>query len=188
MTLPDLRLVLPRRELLPSYADALRRRWSDDLDGRTIVRQLREIRAAPDAFLASLNRQGGWVLLDRGRRAPRLPYRLFWISDGTFSGTINLRYQPGTEALPPYISGHVGYGVVPWKRRRGYAKRALALLLPYCSEEGLRRVLITCDEDNIASRRVIEANGGVFDGTEPHPFTAGKLKLRYWVATGEPTG
>jgi predicted acetyltransferase len=188
VTLPDLCLVSPRHELLSSYAHALRRRWSTDLDGGTIVRQLREIRAAPDAFLASLNRQGGWVLLDRGRRAPRLPYRLFWISDGDFSGTINLRYQPGTEALPPYISGHIGYGVVPWKRRRGYATRALAMILPLCRKQGLKRVLVTCDEDNIASRRVIEANGGEFDGTEPHPLTAGKLKLRYWVATGEPQG
>ena len=72
---------------------------------------------------------------------------------------------------------------MPWKRRRGYAKRALALLLPHCRAEGLARVLVTCDDDNVASRRVIEANGGIFDGTEPHPFVAGKLKLRFWIET-----
>ena len=180
---PDISLVTPRRELLDSYAYALRRRWSPDLDGGMVVRQLREIRTAPDAFLTSLNRQGGWVLLGRGRRAPRLPYRQFWISDGSFCGTINLRHQPGTEELPRHISGHVGYGVVPWKQCQGYATQALALLLPFCREQGLRRVLITCDDDNLASRRVIEANGGVYDGSEPHPLTRGKLKLRFWVDT-----
>lgn len=183
MPVPDLRLVPPRRELLPSYAYALRRRWSPDLDPGSVVRQLRELRTAPEVFLAGLNRQGGWLTLQDGRRAPRLPGRLYWISDGAFSGSINLRHQPGVEALPPHVSGHVGYGVVPWKRRRGYATRALALLLPHCRAEGLRRVLVTCDDDNVASRRVIEANGGVFDGTEPHPFVAGRIKLRFWVAT-----
>ena len=73
--------------------------------------------------------------------------------------------------------------MVPWKQCQGYATQALALLLPFCREQGLRRVLITCDDDNLASRRVIEANGGVYDGSEPHPLTRGKLKLRFWVDT-----
>jgi predicted acetyltransferase len=183
VTDPDLRLVPPGPELLPSYAYALRRRWSPDLDAASVTRQLRMIRATPTAFLAGLVRLEGSILLGDGRRVPRLPFRLFWISDGSFCGTINLRFQPGTEALPGHVSGHVGYAVVPWKRRRGYATRALALLLPHGRAEGLARVLVTCDDDNLASRRVIEANGGVFDGTEPHPFLAGRVKLRFWVPT-----
>lgn len=50
--------------------------------------------------------------------------------------------------------------MVPWKRRRGYATRALDLLLPYARAEGLSHVDPTIDADNVASRRVIEANGG----------------------------
>ena len=63
------------------------------------------------------------------------------------------------------MSGHVGYGIVPWKRRRGYATQALRLLLPVAAQvTGLRRVSLTCDTDNAASCAVIEANGGVRDG------------------------
>ena len=50
--------------------------------------------------------------------------------------------------------------MVPWKRQRGYATRALQLLLPQARGEGLAYVELTSDADNIASQRVIEANGG----------------------------
>jgi len=57
---------------------------------------------------------------------------------------------------------HIGYAVVPWKAGRGYAKLALKLMLERAREEGLPYVEITTDPDNLASQRVIEANGGVF--------------------------
>ena len=52
--------------------------------------------------------------------------------------------------------------VVPWKRRRGYATLALGKMLKEANAEGLRYVEITTTPDNVASQRVIEANGGVF--------------------------
>ena len=66
--------------------------------------------------------------------------------DGEFCGSIGFRWQPGTSALPPYCLGHIGYSVVPWKQRRGYATKALALLLPDARKEGLdlRRVDDRC--------------------------------------------
>jgi predicted acetyltransferase len=80
--------------------------------------------------------------------------------DGEFCGSIGFRWQPGTTELPAYCLGHIGYAVVPWKRGRGYASRALKLLLLEVKEEGLPHVEITTDADNLASQRVIEANGG----------------------------
>jgi predicted acetyltransferase len=64
-------------------------------------------------------------------------------------------------ALPPYCLGHIGYAVVPWKQRLGYAKAALRLLVPEVKAVGLPYVEITTDPDNVASRRVIEANAGI---------------------------
>jgi predicted acetyltransferase len=65
-----------------------------------------------------------------------LPFRLFWIHDGDFCGSINLRFVRGSEELPPCVSGHVGSAVVPWKRRRGYATRVRAKRLPIVRAAG----------------------------------------------------
>jgi predicted acetyltransferase len=77
--------------------------------------------------------------------------------------------------------------VVPWKRRRGYATRALALLLPRLSGEGLPWVELTTDPDNTASQRVIEANGGVLVErfTKPAAY-GGAPGLRYRIAVAAP--
>ncbi len=84
--------------------------------------------------------------------------------DGEFCGSIGLRWQPGTSALPSHVLGHIGYSVVPWKQGRGYVSRALGLILLDAAAEGLDQVEITTDIDNFASQRVIEANGGELIG------------------------
>ncbi len=87
------------------------------------------------------------------------------------------------ESSSPHVSGHLGYAVVPWKRGRGYATRAPALLLPVARELGLPRVLVTCDAGNAASCRVIEANGGVSAGSAPYPDLPDERKLLFWIDT-----
>ena len=102
--------------------------------------------------------------------------------DGEFCGSIGFRWQPGTEALPPHCLGHIGYGVVPWKRRRGYATRALGEMLREARAEGLRYVEITTQPDNVASQRVITANGGVLIEEFITPPALGSYReLRYRV-------
>ena len=68
---------------------------------------------------------------------------------------------------------------MPWKQRRGYATVALRLLLPMAREVGLRRVQVTCDEDNEPSRRVIVANGGALE--RRYADNDGKAKLSFWI-------
>ena len=173
-----LRLVEPSLERLPGYAAALAAGWSPDTTQEVSAEQLAAIRRDPAAFLAELTRQDGMFRQASGRDVPRLPSRIFWLDDGEFCGVINLRYVAGSDLLPDYVSGHIGYAVVPWKRRRGYAARALAMMLPVAREVGLCRVEVTCDEDNQPSRRVIEKNGGVFLGTRPVPGGPAKLVYR----------
>ncbi|TIP32876.1 MAG: GNAT family N-acetyltransferase, partial [Mesorhizobium sp.] len=75
-----------------------------------------------------------------------------------------LRWQRGTSALPPHVLGHIGYAVVPWKEGRGYATEALRLMLGEARAVGLDHVEITTDLDNLASQKVILANGGILIG------------------------
>jgi predicted acetyltransferase len=63
--------------------------------------------------------------------------------------------------LPAYVLGHIGYAVVPWKRGRGHATRALALMLEEARLERLAWVELTTDPDNLPSQKVITGNGGV---------------------------
>src|SRR5207237_5541847 len=174
-----LRLVPPSLRQLAEYERALAAGWSPDTERNVSAEQLAAARRDPDAFLAELTRQDGTVVTASGRAVPRLPSRIFWLDDGEFCGVINLRFVPGSDTLPDYVSGHIGYAVVPWKRGRGYATRALALMLPVAREVGLAILEITCDDDNEPSRRVIEKNGGVLTGTRPEP--GGKTKLGFRI-------
>ena len=185
-----MRLVWPAREYLASYVAALERGWSpDNVRGEAAAReQLEKIATDPDVFVASLvdrEAKGEPIVLKDGTTVPRLPGYQMWIWDGEFCGTIGARWQPGTEALPPTCLGHVGYSVVPWKQRRGHATAALREILPALAAEGLRYVEITTDPDNMPSRRVIEANGGVLIEAFTKPASLGGTPgLRYRIHVG----
>ena len=183
-----LELVRPSTEHLPGYIAALQRGWSaDNLRGAAAAAEkLEHIAADPATFLARMvdrEASGGPVTLPDGSQAARLPSVRYWLWDGEFCGSIGLRWPANKGVMPPHVLGHIGYAVVPWKRRRGCATRALALLLPEARAEGLAWVDITTDPDNIASQRVITANGGVlverFDRPAAYGGTPG---LRYRIA------
>ena len=110
----------------------------------------------------------------------RVPYSHFWLvtGQGRVIGTSRLRHY-----LVPHLEkegGHIGYDVRPSGRGRGYGTRLLALTLCEARRMGLSRVLVTCDEDNLASRRVIEKNGGELASRGISERT-GKPVLRYWI-------
>jgi predicted acetyltransferase len=181
-------LVWPSREYLAGYLAALERGWSpDNLRGQAAaLEELDRIADDADGFLASLvdkEATGKPITLPDGTTVPRLPGYSRWMWDGEFCGSIGLRWQPGTEALPPHCLGHIGYAVVPWKRRRGYATGALRLVLLEAKAVGLRYVEITTDPGNVASQRVIEANGGVLVEEFDAPISVGGgRELRYRVS------
>jgi predicted acetyltransferase len=100
---------------------------------------------------------------------------LWWVDGEEFLGRLHIRHR-----LTPFLiqeGGHIGYHVIPPARRRGHATAMLHAGLAVAATLGIDCALITCDEDNIGSRKAIETNGGLF-----HDRRAGKL--RYWVPTG----
>ena len=160
----SMELVWPAAQYLPGYIHALQQGWSpDNLRPQAAAEQLARIAEDPTRFLAEqVDREakGPAIILPDGSTVPRLPGYSQWMWDGEFCGSIGFRWQPGTTELPPHCLGHIGYSVVPWKRQRGYATGALRLLLPQARKEGLAYVELSSDADNLASRRVIEVNGG----------------------------
>jgi predicted acetyltransferase len=76
--------------------------------------------------------------------------------------------------------GHIGYNIRPSERRKGYGTKILELALDKAREIGLKRVLVTCDTDNVASGKIIRKNGGVFEG-ESISDRSGKPVSRYWI-------
>lgn len=118
---------------------------------------------------------------ERGVGLPQgwVPCTTFWIVESgvpdTVLGSLALRHNLNNDFLAEY-GGHIGYGVRPSARRRGIAAAALQASLPRARALGLQRVMLTCDDDNAASRRTIESGGGVFERM------AGQRR-RYWMST-----
>jgi len=162
-------LVTPTLQHLPGYQDALKRGWSPDnvSPERTALLHLAAIVENPAGFVASLTDpegKGAPITLPDGTTRPRLPGYFLWAWDGEFSGSFSFRWLNGTSKLPDYCLGHIGYSIVPWKQRRGYATAGLGLVLNQARQRGLDSVEITTQADNLTSQKVIRANGGTLIG------------------------
>jgi predicted acetyltransferase len=93
-------------------------------------------------------------------------------------GLLTLRFHLNEQFL--HSGGHIGYVVRPSKRRCGYGTALLRLGLDKARERGLQRVLLTCNETNIGSRKIIETNGGQFENAVVVEGQEDQ-KLRYWI-------
>ena len=113
---------------------------------------------------------------DAPRPAGWVPCTTLWyVEHAEYLGRLAIRHRL-TDLLRD-SGGHIGYDVRPTARRRGYATAMLGEALPMARALGLDQVLVTCDTDNVASRKVIEANSGRYEDTRGN-------KLRYWIPTG----
>lgn len=102
-----------------------------------------------------------------------------WLVDGdTYLGRVKIRHTLNDRLRE--FGGHIGYEVRPSAQRRGYGTQLLALGLERLRELGITRALITCDVDNLASRGVIEANGGELEGEFVLAFYDKPIR-RYWI-------
>lgn len=100
------------------------------------------------------------------------------VAEGHFVGRISIHHEL-SDALR-VVGGHIGYDTVPSFRGRGVATEMLRLALPLARALGLTEVLLTCDDTNAASIRVIERNGGsLFETKALGP--SGRLKRYYWL-------
>jgi predicted acetyltransferase len=166
-------LVRPTVDVHESWLEAVGEpgyepRWADDLQLADMVR--------PEGFAAYVRRQIDDEREDAPRSRGMVPSTHLWYIDGPlFLGRLSIRHH-----LTPWLrdyGGHIGYDVRPTARRRGHATAMLQQAMPWSAKLGIDPALVTCDFDNVASRKVIEAAGGQFED-ERHG------KLRYWVPAG----
>ena len=116
---------------------------------------------------------------DATKHAPRPSHHVpqstwWWVEGDTYLGRISCRHRL-TDWLREY-GGHVGYEVRPSARRQGHATAMLRRALPHVHALGIDPALVTCDDTNIASRKVIEAAGGELEDQRG-------VKLRFWIPT-----
>ena len=168
-------LVRPSVEYRDSYLAAIAEFEDVGLRNRGLPFRYENYKEDFERFVAQLNAMSD----EEGLLKGRVPQTDYWLIDqGEYIGRVSIRHS-----LTPDLNisgGQIGYDIRPSMRGRGYGKKILELALPKVRELGLDRVLLTCDETNAASRKIIEVNGGILENKVPNP-EGGPDKLRFWI-------
>jgi len=166
-------LVLPSVKYKESYLKALKEAETDPGDKISKLHKPKENQSFEDFVeyfydeMKGLNLPEGYV-----------PATMLWLIDkGEFIGRIQIRHKEPVLVC----SGHIGYYIRPSKRKMGYGKKILEMALPEAQKIGLKKVLLTCNDDNIGSIRIIESNGGVLENIVDGEKEGEKKKRRYWI-------
>jgi predicted acetyltransferase len=167
-----------QRSFLEAMAEFVGEGRGSGSDNSMVARELRTFGPSwetPEGF----RRYVESLEADSHESTPRASYLVpsttyWWVEGSDYLGRVSIRHRLTPRLLE--IGGHIGYDVRPTARRRGHATAMLRAVLPHANDLGIDPALITCDTDNVASRKVIEANGGVFEDERSG-------KLRYWVRT-----
>lgn len=168
----NLRLITPCEEYLNSYTES----YNEDV----------RFRSGEDEFFCSPETVIGIAYqYQNGIDIPpeRVPSTMLWlVNDEEFIGCTDIRHRLTDKLL--LSDGHIGYEVRYSKWNKGYGTKLLALSLQYAKENfHFEKVLVTCDEDNLASARVIEKNNGILENIIETVDNNGKKHMtkRYWI-------
>lgn len=101
--------------------------------------------------------------------------------DEKIVGMVQVRHELNDYLLK--FGGHIGDCVLPEEQGKGYATEQIGLALDFCKSLGIKRVLITCKKENLASARTIIKNGGVLENEIPNPAEGDVMMQRYWIDT-----
>jgi len=108
-----------------------------------------------------------------------VPATHYWLvaSNAGYLGEVSLRHHLNESLI--LLGGHLGYQIRPSQRRKGYGSLLCQLAIEQARQRGIGDILITCDDDNTGSWKIIEANGGVL--VDRVDNKRGALTRRYWV-------
>lgn len=168
----------PSIDLFDSWAAAVAEFEGGHVDGGGIEKGFVPDRAAFEAVIekAALYATPGAVLPEG-----HVPCDYFWITEGDqMVGFISFRRELNDHLRR--FGGHIGYSVIPSRRREGIVREALRLVLRLAKTEGYESVMLTCDDDNVGSIRTIEGAGGELEDVIDAPEAGQPLVRRYWIS------
>lgn len=166
-----MKLIRPSEKYLKSYDEAIKENRCFRPNSQALFRDPNSIIEKSMNDELGINLKPGWV-----------PSTTLWLVDkDVFIGEISIRHEL-TPSLLKY-GGHIGYEIRYSESGKGFGTNMLRMALDFCKAElGLRKVLITCDDDNIASAKVIEKNGGVLENKVQNQTDKGEvITRRYWI-------
>jgi predicted acetyltransferase len=156
----------------------------------SLLREIRENEEEPIPFVLKYDADDIHSLVKRCENDAKgidlpdgfVPHTTYWlVKDGRHViGVSNLRHK--LTAGLEQEGGHIGIGVRPSERGKGYGSLLLKETLSRARAMGIRRALITCNKSNFSSIRTILNNGGVLESEEPR--SDGTIIQRYWIDTG----
>jgi predicted acetyltransferase len=168
-----LKLVLPSKKYLKSYQNFCRDFIKNGTGDYPEKYAQRLISAKKPQFLKWLRDDSKGVNLEKGA----VQMTTYWgIVNDKVVGRVNLRHKLNRELREG--GGHIGSVVRPSEQRKGYATEMALQVLKKAKVLGFKKVLRTCNSDNIASRKLIEKTGGIF---ENEVICDGVKVRRYWV-------
>lgn len=169
-----MKLVIPSLKYKPEYLDALR-----ETEGETGETKLNR----PDPNQSFEEFVTMWRDNAKGKNLKEgiVPATMYWLIDQKeVIGRVHIRHILN-DFLFNY-GGHIGYYIKPSKRRMGYGTKILTLALEKAKKMGMTDILVTCDDTNIGSQKIIESCGGVLENiVEENGKTR---KKRYWIKVG----
>ncbi|MBS4535325.1 GNAT family N-acetyltransferase [Clostridium sp. D2Q-14] len=168
-----LRLVLPtleyKEKLMEYKREFIENR--DSMDGTAGLRTSETFEDWYSAFCDNLKEE-----TVRDGLVPAATYMAISINDGSLIGMIDIRHRLNDYLLN--FGGHIGFSIRKSERKQGYATEMLALGLAECIKLNIKKVLITCDKDNVASAKTIINNGGILENEIPE---GDRITQRYWI-------
>ena len=170
------RLILPSAKYRKSFLDAIREfKKENNWYVLSVDMPIPEVAKNFSAYVKRVKNLAKGI----GLVKDYVPETVYWLIYGKkFIGRASIRHSL-TKHLR-LIGGHIGYEVRPSERKKGYGKRILELALLKAKKLGIKKVLVTCNATNIASRKIIEYCGGVLEDSRSQG--KGKpRKLRFWI-------
>lgn len=168
-----LKLVLPTLEYKEKLMDYKREfvENGDSMDGTAGLRNAETFEEWYSAFFDNLKEE-----TVREGLVPATTYMAISTNNGRLIGMIDIRHRLNDYLLN--FGGHIGYSIRKSERKRGYATEMLSLALPECAKLNIKKVLITCDKDNVASAKTMINNGAKL---ENEILEGVRITQRYWI-------